>query len=804
MAEAQEQPQAQPQPEPVTAAAAFAREEPGHGLQAPAVSQAPVQPKSQSSSQPSRQNSTQTHGQVQHQAHVHEQQLATTEEQQREKKQRTQRTPPPEEADPGTHTRTLQGVTEAGGERETEVIRPAADATNSTLTTSTPPASVTTAKATSTTTLTTTTTTVATGSNSTVLTNGTPPVNRVQQNSSAPLSPGSAAMSNPPQHPGHPRQPVGFPSPTYNSQGMNAHYGYANAAGQPADPYRGSPGTPAGNSNPMSLPSMRTFDPIQQQQAQQVPVAAQMMQIQQTMPYYPQPVLAGNPYGLPPEAMGPRYALPPSDPRNMMAGPRNKKEIKRRTKTGCLTCRKRRIKCDEQHPTCKNCQKSKRECLGYDPIFKQQQQHPTNIQPAPNHPAASASVPSNGPPPSRPASVPSNAAIYSSLPSVLPTSYISASNIKSEHFDYGPAIDPALDSVGAPSRTSTSHFPPVKPVTARPLDQRPSYITPNLRGGGPLSFPCHHPASHTPPSHRHRTTAYFGSPARKMRVDELVALGGVQPPKTGSPTPKETLEEIRGLYDQIYANSLDNFFETKWFTTDSAINALMRNNATIDTLAGFLQVVGKANTDDSPAMQIAASLEFRVVWDLVCLGYSSEATVNHTRNVPAENDATETTNRIALVDALLAGNYLEQIPLVPPPAQGDYNRLRELEFWYCLGEFLCIKDQPNTDFTTQRDQILGKIRGLLDGRENRDVLYSIAIIRALAPNFPADFESTLSHHLDEDDPRAKLTVAKKFIQDEAKVTGGTTNIVRRFSELAVRAFITPGCNVRRRAAPTNV
>ncbi|KAK9459331.1 uncharacterized protein V1516DRAFT_679602 [Lipomyces oligophaga] len=48
------------------------------------------------------------------------------------------------------------------------------------------------------------------------------------------------------------------------------------------------------------------------------------------------------------------------------------KEIKRRTKTGCLTCRKRRIKCDERHPMCFNCAKSKRVCLGYDPVFKTQ------------------------------------------------------------------------------------------------------------------------------------------------------------------------------------------------------------------------------------------------------------------------------------------------------------------------------------------------------------------------------------------------------------------------------------------------
>ncbi|KAI0206336.1 hypothetical protein F4808DRAFT_115558 [Astrocystis sublimbata] len=45
---------------------------------------------------------------------------------------------------------------------------------------------------------------------------------------------------------------------------------------------------------------------------------------------------------------------------------------RKRTKTGCLTCRKRRIKCDEGKPTCNNCLKSKRQCEGYSQqiIFK--------------------------------------------------------------------------------------------------------------------------------------------------------------------------------------------------------------------------------------------------------------------------------------------------------------------------------------------------------------------------------------------------------------------------------------------------
>lgn len=45
---------------------------------------------------------------------------------------------------------------------------------------------------------------------------------------------------------------------------------------------------------------------------------------------------------------------------------------RKRTKTGCLTCRKRRIKCGEERPVCKNCIKSKRHCEGYSQrvVFK--------------------------------------------------------------------------------------------------------------------------------------------------------------------------------------------------------------------------------------------------------------------------------------------------------------------------------------------------------------------------------------------------------------------------------------------------
>ena len=133
------------------------------------------------------------------------------------------------------------------------------------------------------------------------------------------------------------------------------------------------------------------------------------------------------------------------------------------------------MQCDETHPVCKNCQKSKRECLGYDPIFKQTQ-NPTNIQPAPNHaiPAtASATILNSATTHSISGSVlatnpvPEGAAPYTSLPSVVsgapstpltnnanlisPSQQARSSFIPRSGHSYPATLDPVL-----PSATSST------------------------------------------------------------------------------------------------------------------------------------------------------------------------------------------------------------------------------------------------------------------------------------------------------------------------------------------------------------
>lgn len=57
-------------------------------------------------------------------------------------------------------------------------------------------------------------------------------------------------------------------------------------------------------------------------------------------------------------------SVPATDPNHALVNKRC--IIKRRTRTGCLTCRKRRIKCDERKPHCFNCERLKKLCLGYE------------------------------------------------------------------------------------------------------------------------------------------------------------------------------------------------------------------------------------------------------------------------------------------------------------------------------------------------------------------------------------------------------------------------------------------------------
>ncbi|KAL6233179.1 hypothetical protein BDW75DRAFT_232212 [Aspergillus navahoensis] len=188
-----------------------------------------------------------------------------------------------------------------------------------------------------------------------------------------PPNPSNGAHSEPPaqQHQPYEQQQ---PARHHYSPRQNAPTQHTQAL-VPQQQHQQSQQVPDMYSNHHSASPPHMNPPMQSQPSQipQAPIGSPMPPMSSVSQY-----MAGYPSMNPGGQM--HYQL--QGDANKMLSSRHKKEVKRRTKTGCLTCRKRRIKCDEGHPVCRNCVKSKRECLGYDPVFKQPT--PSAIQPAPN------------------------------------------------------------------------------------------------------------------------------------------------------------------------------------------------------------------------------------------------------------------------------------------------------------------------------------------------------------------------------------------------------------------------------------
>jgi white-opaque regulator 2 len=131
------------------------------------------------------------------------------------------------------------------------------------------------------------------------------------------------------------------------------------------DRSRDSP-TPSASAPPLpvNLPPLSSIDPRQTRPTHSpLPAEAQHHTPQLGLPdhvpqygnllpsmsqYYGSQLNASGQYvggPLAPIAAGSRFPIAPtSDPNSIISAGRHKKEIKKRTKTGCMTCRKRRIK----------------------------------------------------------------------------------------------------------------------------------------------------------------------------------------------------------------------------------------------------------------------------------------------------------------------------------------------------------------------------------------------------------------------------------------------------------------------------
>ncbi|KAB8258249.1 hypothetical protein BDV32DRAFT_126074 [Aspergillus pseudonomiae] len=519
------------------------------------------------------------------------------------------------------------------------------------------------------------------------------------------------------------------------------------------------------SSAPMNAPSMQTMDHHSTQgQTSHVPQAPigspmpPMASVGQYMTGYPNNV---GQMGMNSSAQM-RYQLP-GDPNKMLSGGRHKKEVKRRTKTGCLTCRKRRIKCDEGHPVCRNCVKSKRECLGYDPVFKQQPT-PSAIQPAPNpHP----SLVVNPQDPSTSSSTPTYpSAPPGYVPAVSqPFAPSESPSTSTERYDYGAQIDPTLDGNNSSNMASVQNA---------------------VEGGlQPTVNPANTTTSSDPTSFR----------VKQVQISDLLALRGIPPPPPHPITAIQPnrLEEIKAVFLATYAPAIDKFFETRWFQ-EKALTHLLANAQLMAEYSALIEAFNDQNLNDPNVIARLESFEASVVW-------SSMTLCRHVMNVSngshgQDYDLLAASKRLDVIEAMITGEHLDSNPLAQfppretptnPPCLSDQLAQRSLDFWSAVGHFLTLHDNEASS-AKEIDDTLGRCRTLLDTFENRDVIYSIAIARHLGQrwaDFPRSFPQPITTN--EKDAGAKLYVAQKFLEQEAGGKG-TTQVIKRICGMVVRSW----------------
>jgi len=144
--------------------------------------------------------------------------------------------------------------------------------------------------------------------------------------------------------------PPSYPSPTTQQQRA---FAYPPPESQTKSEYQEAPTGSNMPLPPMNLPPIRSIDGQSRQPAAQgpgdyagppplAPMSAHYPPHTQQYAPYPMGITSSSPHAMRMQ----RYPLPPGVgvDGKIMSGGRHKKEIKRRTKTGCLTCRKRRIK----------------------------------------------------------------------------------------------------------------------------------------------------------------------------------------------------------------------------------------------------------------------------------------------------------------------------------------------------------------------------------------------------------------------------------------------------------------------------
>jgi white-opaque regulator 2 len=237
------------------------------------------------------------------------------------------------------------------------------------------------------------------------------------------------------------------------------------------------------------------------------------------------------------------------------------------------------------------------------------------------------------------------------------------------------------------------------------------------------------------------------------------------------------------VYDIAFAPGLDNFLEAsqQWFSREG-FELLAGNRPLLGLVLAYLTLVSANHDAPIDSNDTLASQEARVTWGLLSLCVRPE---HH-----GDKAADKLAQRFRALESLLTGEPLTSTPASmsefvhqepepePEPKeevkQSTFERQltrRSEDFWKTLESVASAQGRGDDGISEIKDSFLPQVRGLLDGRENRDIIYS-TIMLGWGKN---------------GDPSSERELAKRFLQTEAS-SRATELVCKTMAGMAMRAF----------------
>jgi len=284
---------------------------------------------------------------------------------------------------------------------------------------------------------------------------------------------------------------------------------------------------------------------------------------------------------------------------------------------------------------------------------------------------------------------------------------------------------------------------------------------------------------------------------KPMMFDELFSLNDISPDHVERETSLDgrttDLQAVRRYYNTHYANSLDDFFDTTWYT-QHGFAQLQQDSSLLDYIVHCESVMKNTAHRNQKALQ---SMEARLVWMCAVMPRSVSDGIG---NAPSHLSAQEILPRVDTIEKLLSGEFLDadQVPPSPPlqasekaaiPAGlGVATKQSIPAFWHYLAIFTSLRDDtPDSGVLKQIADNLQTLRFLLNSIESRDVIYSICILRHVGGRMIGYHPN---RHLvattnDPADNVSKLKAAAEFLEQQE--TTASNQVISRICGMARRS-----------------